>query len=149
MTSDIFSDAEDREIDPAVFDPPRRPVGRPPRPAWQPSAQQRREATQRAARERAGRRLAVLYYEHAGDAPFTVQTMLSIASTFPELRAELLVVAPDRAGLGVPSRNMLTRWFTAQEHASIGPDSRFSIERLLGTVAIWRYLPLPEVSEEF
>lgn len=147
MPSDTFSDGEEREIDPAVFDPPilaRRP-GRPPRPAWEPSPQQRREAALRYERTRAGDAVAALYYSRVKDAPFTVQTILTLASTFPELRAQLLVLAPDRSGLGAPSRNMLTRWFTTQELAASGPDSRFRIERL-GYTNVWRYLPL-EVAE--
>jgi hypothetical protein len=114
-----------REIDPAVFAPP--------------SPQELREA---ASREIA-RTVADLYHASYGDAPFTVVTMMAAAAENAELRNALLIIAPDRFGIGSLSRNMLTRWFTAQETAMV-PGARFRVCRV--GAAIWRYVPVADAA---
>lgn len=83
--------------------------------------------------------VASIYYSRHGDSPFTVETIMAAAALNDELLAVLSKIAPDR--FGSLSKNMLTRWFTAQELSLSHSDSLYRVERVSKVAHIWRYVP--------
>jgi len=86
-------------------------------------------------------RVARLWYEECGRAPFTVVTMIAYAQDNGEMRDALLDVAPDRFGFGAISQNMLTRWFKSQEGRPIAGSATRTTTMFLRTMGlgIWQY----------
>jgi hypothetical protein len=85
---------------------------------------------------RAARAAALYWRAKCGDAPFTVISLVALAQKDEELRAMLLLVAPDRWGIGL-SQNMLTRWLKAQQDRRV-PGTEITLASL--GVGTWQYL---------